>query len=539
MKITLTKKGKILLYILLAVIVLGSGGYLLWRVLQEESVAPEDSEAGQWQCGEEPIGYEFNRLPTTIGPITEGGTIVLYYKNLLSYAHRPQLTFSYEDTSGATRTESLRIPTLDSNGRAKVVTDIEVPPGGTVTLTGLYDTPPSSDAAWGWEAPNGDQTCGSGLLGPPQGGQCTPYSVLNVSTDIAWAQSDSGSNIVSTQCWADSKEWVGDYDFEDYFLQIGYIPAEAEQCDGSWDSKPEGEYNYCADIQPRVKITDTVQEGTIKVLLNEESQVECSNGETDNCYTTVVESSNTYITLYLNQETCLEADNYTLDISWKEVDETETCNLSTDFIILPEEISENPDWVITKTATKNSCTTENSVTYAPATYNITIRNLGDGSGTIEQVIDQLDSKVLESYITNISNGGSYESGEIMWELDETVNASGTIELSYTIKVPQGKYGTYNNTVTAYPTEGNTFSDDENIELTCTINTTVPETGLLDTVIGRISLGISFMFLGGLVSQYSRLNYFFNSVAEKYEFKGEIRKQKRRAKRRKKLEDRFK
>jgi hypothetical protein len=80
--------------------------------------------------------------------------------------------------------------------------------------------------------------------------------------------------------------------------------------------------------------------------------------------------------------------------------------------------------------------------------------------------------------------------------------------------------------------------------------TVPETGILDTVLGRISLGLSFIFLGGLVSQYSRINYFFNSISEKREFRKEIQKEKRakrrqeksyqRAeKRREKLEDRFK
>jgi hypothetical protein len=71
------------------------------------------------------------------------------------------------------------------------------------------------------------------------------------------------------------------------------------------------------------------------------------------------------------------------------------------------------------------------------------------------------------------------------------------------------------------------------------STTVPQTGVLDTVLGRVSLGVSFIFLGGLVSQYSRINYLWNSITEKHEFRQEIKKQKRVAKRRKKLEDRFK
>jgi hypothetical protein len=46
MKLKLTKKGKIVIFVILGIIVLGSGGFLLWRVLQDDTVAPEDSDAG-------------------------------------------------------------------------------------------------------------------------------------------------------------------------------------------------------------------------------------------------------------------------------------------------------------------------------------------------------------------------------------------------------------------------------------------------------------------------------------------------------------
>ncbi|KUK76582.1 MAG: hypothetical protein XD93_0834, partial [candidate division WS6 bacterium 34_10] len=72
---------------------------------------------------------------------------------------------------------------------------------------------------------------------------------------------------------------------------------------------------------------------------------------------------------------------------------------------------------------------------------------------------------------------------------------------------------------------------------------IPQTGIFDTVLGRVSVGVSFIFLGGLVSQYSRINYFFNSVSEKNQFRREINKQRRKEKRiqrrREKLEDNFK
>ena len=72
---------------------------------------------------------------------------------------------------------------------------------------------------------------------------------------------------------------------------------------------------------------------------------------------------------------------------------------------------------------------------------------------------------------------------------------------------------------------------------------VPQTGVLDTVLGRVSLGISFIFLGGLVTQYSAINTFYNGVVEKAQFRADVRKdvrkEKRVAKRRDKLERKFK
>ncbi|MDD3474637.1 MAG: hypothetical protein PHP08_01890, partial [Candidatus Dojkabacteria bacterium] len=49
MAIVITKKLRTILFVILGVLVLGGGGYLLWRINQEETVAPEDSEAASCQ----------------------------------------------------------------------------------------------------------------------------------------------------------------------------------------------------------------------------------------------------------------------------------------------------------------------------------------------------------------------------------------------------------------------------------------------------------------------------------------------------------
>jgi hypothetical protein len=135
--------------------------------------------------------------------------------------------------------------------------------------------------------------------------------------------------------------------------------------------------------------------------------------------------------------------------------------------------------------------------------------------------------------------------------------NGSITGDTTQTVEEGEDGT---TVTAIANSGYRFSKwsdgvatanrtDMNINSNITVtaqfsavvssNGTVPETGIFDSVLGKVSLGISFIFLGGLVSQYSKINYLFNSLTERSRFRQEIRKQKRVAKHRRKLEDKFK
>jgi hypothetical protein len=616
MNIRLTKKGKIVLFVILGIVVLGSGGFLLWRVLQEETVAPEEGEAVQQKCGEEPTWYQFNRLPSTIGPIEDGGIIVLYYKNLLSHEHKPQLVFSYEDTSGATQTESIRIPTLDSNGRAKVITGIEIPPGGMLTLTGLYDTPPNNDAAWGWEAPNSDQTCGSGLLGPPTGGKCEPYPKRSVSSDISWAQNDDETEILSTQCWADSKEWVGDYDFEDYFLQIGYIPLEENICEGGeWVDKPSGQYEYGTALNPiTVRNTDPDGLGEVTVTLNGSNVIQCGTVVGTTCYSTdgddielLVDPGIQYIT----------PGTYDLTISWKDGKGVggDNCTLSTTFTILEEEqepscgdgtldegeeceqgdpegysclwpecnqdtctcpeeesscgdgiledteecelgnptgysclweecnqdtclcpeVQENPDWTMTKEGTAE-CIVEDNTTYAKGTYTITVTNVGEATGNIDKIVDEVDVKVRQEYLNNISNSGTYDASLLTWDLqgeEEVFDPEESQTFTYYLKIPQDSYGRYENIATAYPTEGDNFTAEKYLDLECDIpeeeeaTTTVPQTGIFDSVIVKIVSGVILILLGlnwgsvtNIVSKlnYSRKEYISDRRMEKFEQK---------------------
>ncbi|MDD3474983.1 MAG: hypothetical protein PHP08_03765, partial [Candidatus Dojkabacteria bacterium] len=303
----------------------------------------------------------------------------------------------------------------------RIETGIILEAGETATITAVYETA-GGNAAVGWQSVNSGNTCGSGAMGPVQNNDCERYEKKDVSSYISWADSYEDETLISRQCWADAKEWEGDYDFEDFFVQIAYLP-----------------------------------------------------------------------------------------------------------IIVEEQT--NPDWTIEKEVEGEYVVIDDE-NYANLDYTVTITNIGDGEGSIDKIIDELDDKVLEEYIQEISNDGVYSSGSITWDLedtDEVFSSEESLELTYSFQIPESAYGTYENIVTAYPTDGDNFSDSAIIILEADEeepSTTIPQTGVFDTVIGRISLGFSFIFLGGLVSQYSRINYLFNSISERNRFKRDIKRRQR-------------
>ena len=172
----------------------------------------------------EPKDFSFNKAPTTnIGPFPVNSRVVLHYNSFQSpTVYTPKVTL--RNASGFEKEYILN--------SSRIVTDMEVKAGENITLVSSYDFPissrgecaPSGDVknkSFGWIRPNSDGTCGSGLLGPPQSGVRTPYAKLSISTFRSGAQ---GYRSIPNgeQCWADSREWPGDYDFNDYFLMISY-----------------------------------------------------------------------------------------------------------------------------------------------------------------------------------------------------------------------------------------------------------------------------------------------------------------------------
>ena len=311
-----SKKKKVLLILSTVLFVLFTiaGGYLLWRVSQPETIAPEDSEAymyydsvscneagcwwrydlnictgsggcvtrsgncascyqdefcysGNWngaalcchECPNPPppnppnpcAGDDVNdkaikdldtynikngKLPSKVGPFPKGAKVILYYKSLLGSGVRPKVTFTYGG-----KDYSVKMPVLDSNKRAKVtITNFTISnENDYVYLKYSYDDYDQGNPecnpgdekykSFGWMDVK-DNKCGTTLKGPPK--DYIPFVPVSVASDIKWAK-DDGATIVSKQCWADWREWKGDYDFDDYFLQIGYIEEKSDPVCGT------------------------------------------------------------------------------------------------------------------------------------------------------------------------------------------------------------------------------------------------------------------------------------------------------------------
>lgn len=141
-----------------------------------------------------------------------------------------------------------------TGGIVKHQTNLAVKSGESVAIE-VWD--PGGKAV-GWQSPNGI-ICGSGAPLPPTGGRSQgSYAKIDIADFIRQAETDD-NKLESIQCWADSPEWSGDKDFNDYFMIFSYgeesdDPEDPEEkttklqirkfkdtdLDGVWDSDEIG-----------------------------------------------------------------------------------------------------------------------------------------------------------------------------------------------------------------------------------------------------------------------------------------------------------
>jgi hypothetical protein len=188
--------------------------------------------------------------------------------------------------------------------------------------------------------------------------------------------------------------------------------------------------------------------------------------------------------------------------------------------ILDSVITEDePAWVLTKAGSEVCATSGNSSTVE---YTIVLKNVGDVEGTIGEVVDSLDSSITADMIDDIvpSEGDFNDTtNEITWDgggAGYTLDPEEELEFTYTVTFDDSQFDTYDNTVSASPSDGSVAPTDASatVDVDCEEDE-LPETALEpDQVVTLLAVlgAVIFMFLAsleikyGVVSKALRLNY---------------------------------
>lgn len=524
MKFSGSRKTAVILLLILFLVVGGAGGYLLWRVNQQKTVAPTDSEASEQAqpcnppCGNKPDLANWARKPynqsmknmsdasrgdgaagfsipsrVTI-PAGVKGEIVLYYKSL-----EGDMRASFELND-----QPFRVTSLDANKRHVIRTGIvldgiqartftvnsEALNGNGAFASGCPGSNWNRYWSLGWIPPlNG--MCGTTFGGPPQGGRCTPYTPVSVASDIQWVQS-TGHRIISQQCWGDWMEWKGDYDFNDYFLIIAVDveepPAPPKSADLSVAKFGESLCRYSDNnaVDPRGILIYTITvkntgdgDGEIKSIVDildskvVSSPVEISdggvyaNGKITWTFSTplkIAANGEKKFTYKIN----VSKENFGTYDNQVVVTKGDDTTMEADATVMCTcDIASPADLVLTKIGASQCFNEDTDNPYAVLSYTIKLSNNGEGDGAVVKIVDTLDSKTV-SDPTEISEGGVYADGKITWTFNPALVLKKNEEKIFTYKITVAKenFGTYKNTVIATKPDGSTIETDALTECLC-------------------------------------------------------------------------
>ena len=210
--------------------------------------------------------------------------------------------------------------------------------------------------------------------------------------------------------------------------------------------------------------------------------------------------------------------DHSVEVSWadNEGNTGDECSLTASFTVTPEEKT-NPDWEIAKTGTPSCQEGEtDDLDYVEVIYSITVTNSGEGEGNIIKIADNLDDKVEEAFLdeSSITSGAEYSDGELVWDFGEegiTFDARESRMYSYKVSVPRESFGIYTNTVTATPSEGDSFSANAVIQANCSTTEEIPDTGLFEDPSTKIYLGLCLLGFGMLYMKFDFFQLMFNFV----------------------------
>lgn len=495
-RLKLTKKLKIIIIVVFVLILGGSGGYLLWRTNQTDTVAPIDSNAGTqgsgicYYCceGSKPACTDSIRAPNSSNGGWQCDTAGNVYcaKSVSPYCKSSTSSVKCGDGASIPKpTDGIAFGYSDAklcNSCNHAAPDDDGPVGGVECNVGSQC---NKECIWpevNYCKSDGTCTCkGGSNNGCTTTIPCEPVC----PTGYEKCTNNCGTGTKTAEC-TDRCEGCNNK----YINKITCKKKDSSNtCDsGEWLTKPTGSYKYCDPITytAKAKDKDGIDKTSVVAKLNNASR-------TATVFTNETTTSLDFSEPLSITPNCLPAGAYTLDLKWKDKKgaESTNCTLTTTFSILAEEQSQ--DWKITKTGAEKCLESGD----AQVIYTIKIKNIGTVAGSIDKIIDTLDSKVLASYITGtISSGGLFGSGSITWELegaDETFAADQEKSYTYTLVIPKTAFGTYTNTAAAYPTTGENFSDSTEVKVDCVQD--IPQTGIFDSTVVKIATGIILLLLG--------------------------------------------
>ncbi|HNR53440.1 MAG TPA: hypothetical protein PKI16_03120, partial [Candidatus Dojkabacteria bacterium] len=323
-RLKLTKKWKIIVIIFFVLILGGSGGYLLWRTNQPETVAPTDSEAtgGAGACCNPKYGCVAGWKCKTGGcneTLCVDEETCPFYKGI-----QGTKTGKCENDPWVGKTK------CDYRFAGTCVRETD--PGGP-SEGDCKDTKCTwpkvlmSDNNCACELCNGSNGCSGN---PPT--SCTlkdcPSGYENCGTTVS--HEDSGctqrSDISCTVYHRDCNNPAVIYR---YCKKEGSTTTNT--CDsGEWLTKPTGSYKYCDPITytAKAKDSDGIDKTTVVAKLNNSNR---STVSFTNETTTAVDISESLSTT----TNCLPVGTYTLDLSWKDKKgaTSTSCALTTTFSI--------------------------------------------------------------------------------------------------------------------------------------------------------------------------------------------------------------
>lgn len=500
-RLKLTKKWKIIIIIILVLILGGSGGYLLWRTNQEETVAPTDSEAGSegngichYCCGEKPTscdGIYDNQANNVNGWQCTTAGVMYCARSKSPYCKDSVSTVKCGDgASVPVPTDNRNVEDWNDDGKRDAYDYCpdcnHAAPGGNEPIGAECNVGSQCNNTCYWPEVSYCKSDGTCICKSGSSNGCTTTTPCEPVCPSGYEKctSNCGTDTTTATC---TDKCAGCNN--KYTNKITCKKVITNTCDsGEWLTKPTGSYKYCDPITytAKAKDKDGIDKTSVVAKLNDVKRTAITfTNET----TTTVDFSEPLSTT----TNCLPVGTYTLDLKWKDKKgaTSTACTLTTTFNILAEE--QNPSWTIAKTAAEQCL--ENGD--AQVIYTIKIKNIGTGTGSIDKIVDALDSKVLASYITGtISEGGLFGSGNITWELEgaaETFIANQEKAYIYTLTIPKTAFGNYTNMVTATPTTGENFSDSVTVTVDCEQD--IPQTGLFDSTVAKIIAGIVLLLLG--------------------------------------------